>query len=149
MTDYKDILSKQWKDLPQPKLLPNGSWLLRVTKVIEPEADAKWPQFTFMMAAKQAMDDVSAADIEALGEDYDVSQSVIFHRMWASRETDFDKICRFLEKLGLDMDNLTIGDALEKAKGSEIVAYVDTETYNDKDGNSVTRNTAGSFSAAE
>lgn len=149
MTDYRDILNKQWKDLTPPKLLPNGSWLLRVTKVMEPKEDDKWPQYTFMLAARQAMDDVSAEDIEALGEGYDVGECIVFHRMWASRETDFDKICRFLEKLGLDMDNLKIGDALEKAKGCEVVAYVSTENYDDRDGNPVTRNIATSFSAVE
>lgn len=147
--DYASILKKSWDEIPPVKVLPTGSWLLRGQNATYQEGKGdNSPTVLFVYKAKEPMDDVSSEEMDALGDNYDVSANRIFVRFFISDNSDWDKVRKHLAKHGIDAKG-EIGDSLKAFKGSEVVAYLGTRTYTDNAGEEHEDNTASSFTPLE
>lgn len=144
MSDYSDILNMTWEDIPEPKLVPGGSWLLRCRNATfipkKGEQDAK---VLFFYEPKEPMDDVDAGEIEALG-DYNVSENDLVAQFFINRSKDWVKVRNHIEKHGVEVTG-NIPETLKSVKGSEVIAFVGTRTYTNSVGESVTDNTVTQF----
>lgn len=149
-TDYSDILKRTKEDIPQQKNLPVGTWRLRCTNAVynPPKGDSK-PTVLFVYEARQAMDDVAPEEISALGEDYDIGEKQIFHRIWIERASDFNRVVSHLEKHGVDCGSQPLEDAITAAKGSEVIAYLELDSFKTRAGDEITDNKPSQFTPVE
>lgn len=150
MSDYAEIAALSWENIPEPKVLPAGSYLLRgKNATYQPSKDAdKSPSFLFVYGVKEPMDDVPAEDLEALGDGYDVENNQIFHRIWVETAVDFDKVRKHLELHGIEVKG-SIPDTLKKFKGTQVVAYLKQRNFTDKSGANRVDNNAEQFAKVE
>lgn len=148
MVDYEAILNKSWGDIPKDQVLPSGSWLLRGRNATfqPPKEDGQSGRFLFVYSVKEALSDVSDGALAALG-DYDVTSKQIFFTMFVERPRDWDALRSHLAKhSGISVTNgASIADTLNQFKGSEVVSYLDTKTFQTKGGDTVTDNDPVSF----
>lgn len=152
MTDnYEALLNKSWKELADYKLVPSGSWLLRGRNAVymaRKEEDEGSDKVLFFYQAKEAMDDVDAEEIAALG-DYDISKNDVTVQFWASKPKDWQRIQEHLKLHGIDVDSLGPVEALKAFSGTEVIGFVDTRTYKNNAGQMVTDNTVTQFAPVE
>ena len=136
-TSYEEILQKSWAELPEAKMLPDGSYRLRCTgaKVMPPKQADHSAQALFVYEPQEPMDDVNADALAALGADYDFSENVIYARFWLSKASDWDKVRKHLAKHGINPTDFDSVDASLKAvKNTELIGYVVARTFADKSG---------------
>lgn len=148
---YSDILSRSWDDIPEPKNLPVGTWLLKggnasyIPKKDGSEQDAR---VLFFYEAKEPMDDVDQTDLAALGPDYDFAENDIVKQFYVRRNKDWDAVRKHLELHGITVTGgVSIQDALKSFKGSEVLSYLNVKTYTKNDGTVVTSNDPTTFAA--
>lgn len=149
-TDYADILEMSWEDIPEPKLVPDGSWLftLKNASYQPPKGDAS-PRVMFVYSPKEPMDDVDAGELEKLG-DYDYTENRAFHVLWLETKRDWDNVRKHLTLHGLE----PTGNIVEYLKtvrslGGQVVAYVTTDNFKNKDGQTVPQNRLSNFTKFE
>jgi hypothetical protein len=132
--NYEDILSQSWDNIPVPKALPVGSYLLKAGSAsFQPAKDAdKSPSVLFVHSPKEAMDDVDREALEGLGENYDIAGNRLFTRIFIETAADWDKVRNLVKKHGVDVAGKSIQDTLKAVRGREIIGYVDQNTYEDK-----------------
>jgi hypothetical protein len=148
---YEDIADRSWDDIPDEKLLPDGSWLLRGRNAsYQPAKNDGNPSILFDYAAKEPMNDVDDGELAALGEDYDTSQNRIFHRIWLETGRDFKVARAFLELHGIEVDpTKSVKATLPAFKGTEIVAVLTTQTFTDNAGMTRENNVPTKFVAVD
>lgn len=153
MSDYKDILNTSWDEIPEPEVLPLGSWLLRVkgAKYFEPNEEKETSaRVMFILGAKEPMNDVSQAELEALtAKNYDITQNRIFYTIWMEDGAAWQQVRVFLKRLGVDLSGKSPKESLKDARGKEIVGFLDTRTYTNGAGAVVTENVISSFAQPE
>lgn len=151
MSEYADILSQSWDNIPQPKLLPVGSWLLKGRNASFQAAkdETKSNAVLFVYSAKEPMDDVDSDALSELGAEYDVAENKIFFRMYVDDAAAWDGVRNHLAKHGIDTAGKSIADSLKAFKGTEVIAYLDQNTFVNAAGESVTSNNAKQFAQVE
>lgn len=153
--DYGDILDRTFEDLPEDKLLPGGSWLLkgRSAGYSAPREEGKNGKVLFFYIPQAPMEGVDTAELEALGPDYDVSENQIVFTIWIEFNRDWRKVENHLRVHGTYDPTKSIKENFKAFRGSEVVAHLDTRTYERKapDGTkeSVTENSASNFRSVE
>lgn len=157
---YSDILNRSWDDIPEPKLLPTGSWLLRGNNValFPPKEDGQSTRIAFFYQAKEPMDDVSQEELTALGEDYAYSENDIVKQFFINRNKDWDAVRKHLALHGIDTTTTddngnTVGksqaDTFKEFKGSEVIAYLGVKEYTNQAGETKRDNDPSSFAKVE
>lgn len=147
--NYEEILNRGWDEVPEVKVLPEGSWLLagRNAAYKEPEGDSN-PFLMFVYEPKEPMDDVDTDALDELGADYDFSNNRLFFRMWLETSADWDKVRKHLVKHGIDVSG-SIKDSLDAFKGTEIVSYLEQRSYTDNAGEPQVTNDPTQFAKAD
>lgn len=135
MSDYSSIAELSWDNIQEPKVLPVGTFLLRLSNaVFQPSKEAdKSPVVMFVHTPKEAMSDVKTEELESLGPDYDISENKIFTRIFIEDGSSWDKVRKLLEKHGRTVSG-DVAASLKAAKGSEVLGYLDQDRFTRKDG---------------
>lgn len=134
MSDYADIATLSWDEIQETKPVPNGTYLLKLSNaVFQPSKDeAVSPAVMFVHTVKEAMSDVDAAELEALGADYDVTENKVFTKVFIEDGSSWKKVQSILEKHGAKTSGKVLDD-LKKAKGSEVLGYLVKDRFTRKD----------------
>lgn len=149
MSDYEDILNQSWDNIPQPKTLPEGSYLLKGRNAsFQAGKEGQSNSFLFVYQVREAMDDVDADKLAELGADYDMENNQVFHKVWVETSVDYDKVRKHLALHGIEAKG-SIADTLKSFKGSQVIAYLKLRTYLDKSGQQITTNQAEQFAKVE
>src|SRR5262245_17512479 len=138
--NYDEILNGSWDNVPQDKVLPEGSWLLRgknATFQKAKEAD-KSDRFLFVYQVREPMSDVDAQALQGLG-DFDITSKQVFYTVFIQRPKDWDTLKSHFAKHGVPT-NGSIQESLKGFEGSEVIAYLGTKTFTSKSGDVVTDN---------
>lgn len=135
--NYSEILERSWDDIPEPKLLPEGSWLLRGRNAAYlPKKDALNARALFFYTAKEPMSDVDQGELDALGEgfDYEASADDIVKTFWIEKDTDWKAVKEHLALHGIEVKGKSQQETLKAFKGTEIVSFLTQKTINTKNG---------------
>lgn len=148
MSDYEDVLKKSWEEIPEPKLLPVGSWLLRGRNAafLEPKEEGQNARVLFFYIPKSPMDDVDEGALAALGDDYDYAENDVIHTIWIERNKDWDRVRKHLALHGIEATG-PIQDTLKKFKNSEVFAYLDQRAFETKAGEKREENVPTNFAS--
>ena len=149
--DYADILKRSWDDIPVPQLLTTGSWRMKVknAKYMEPKAADQNPFVLFVYSPMEPLADVDEDAILEMG-DYDPSQNRVFFTIWLETASDWDTLRNHIRKHGIDTTGRSPEDTLKAIKGTEIIAYLDRETYTPKGGgDTVEKNVPSKFAPVD
>lgn len=144
---YEDILNRSWDDIPEPKLLPEGSWLLRGKNVafFPPQEEGKSARVAFFYEAVEPMDDVKQESLDALGEDYAYSENDIVKQFFINRNRDWDAVRKHLALHGVDTQGKSQADSFKAFKGTEVIAWLGTKTFTTQAGETKTDNDPSNF----
>lgn len=144
---YTDILNRSWDDIPEAKLLPVGTWLLRGNNVgvFPPKEEGQATRVAFFYQAKEPMDDVREDELAALGEDYSYSENDVVKQFFINRNKDWDSVRKHLELHGIDSKGKTQIETFKEFKGTEVLSFVDTKTFTSNTGETRTENNPTSF----
>lgn len=148
--EYADILKRSWDDIPKPQLLPNGSWRLKVKNAkCMPAASADKNPFALIVYSP--MEPLADVDEDAIAEldGYDVSQNRIFNRIWLETAADWDGLRNHIRKHGIDTGGRSPEDTLKALKGTEIIAFLDRETFTNGAGEVQEQNVASKFAPVD
>jgi hypothetical protein len=149
---YEDILNQSWEVIPEAKLLPVGSYLLKLRNVtfLAPKQEGQNGRVLFFYVPKEPMDDVDVAEIEALGADYDIGENQVVFTKWIENNRDWQAVKQHIAKHGVEIDpKLSLADTFKAARNSEVIAYLDQRTFTRADGETVTENNPTQFSPVE
>ena len=134
-TDYTAALTTAWEELPKPKTLPEGSWLvvLRNAVYIEPKQADHSPKVVYFYKAKEPMNDVSSVAIEALGADYDYSINDLTFTQYLESTADWQKkVLPFMAKHSGFERKGNPQESLKGMRNLEIVSYLSLKQWTDK-----------------
>lgn len=150
MSDYADIASLSWENIQEPKVLPVGSYLLRLTNaVFQPSKEAdKSPVVMFVHQPKEPMSDVDAEELEALGEGYDISENKLFTRVFIEDGSSWARVRTILGKHGVEVSG-SVEESLKKAKGAEVIGYLNQQRFQRKDGTAGESNNVTEFAPVD
>lgn len=140
---FADIAEQQWNDIPEPKLLPEGTYLLRGTNVSYFPADKendKSARVVFFYETKEAMDDVPESKLKELGEGYDFANNDIAQQFFINRAKDWDRVRKHLSAHGIDVDGKTMPETFEEFRGTEVLAHLVQDEYVNHAGVPITQN---------
>lgn len=151
MSDYKEILSKSWDEIPEAKALPVGSYLLKARNAsFQPPKGDNSPMVMFVYAPKEAMDDVNTDALAALGDNYDIADNRVFKTFFIETNADWDAVRKHIVKHGVDLKGKSLEEGLAAIKGTEVIAYLDQKTFTSKQtGELVTNNDPKEFVPVE
>ena len=152
---YSDILNRQWDDIPEPALLPDGTYVLKCQNVgffpaPKPEEgeEKKSDRVTFFYGVKEAMDDVRQDDLDALGENYDMANNDVTKNFWINREKDWTQVKRHLALLGVDTKGKSQPETFKEARGAEVLAFLGTREFTNNAGETIVQNEPRDFMKA-
>lgn len=134
-TSYEDILNRSVDELPEPKLLPAGSWVLKATggaRYVAARDENSKAQVRFFYEPVEPLSDVDDDQLEELGADYDYGNNILSFSVWIERETDWRKVVDHVKKHGVDTEGLTVKEAMAAVKSARIVGAVTQRQYLDK-----------------
>lgn len=150
--NYEDILAGGWEGVPEPKLLPNGSWLLalRNGSFIPKDEDNEKSKARVILfyIAETPMADVDDDKLKELG-DYDFENTDLVQTFYIERAVDWARVKRHLAlHQGVQFLD-SIQETLKKGlKGAKVVGYLSDQTYKDKrTGKMVTKNVITEFAS--
>jgi hypothetical protein len=134
MSDYADIADLSWENIQEPHPVPNGTYLLKLKNaVFQPsKEEGKSPVVMFVHAPKEAMADVNADELAALGAEYDISENKVFTRIYIEDGSSWAQVRNILSKHGLKPSG-SVEESLKKAKGAEVLGYLVTDRFERKD----------------
>ena len=148
MSDYADIANLSWDNIQEPKLLPRGSYLLRLRNVSyqEPKDSGQNGVVMFVHVPKEPMNDVSDAELAELGEDYDISENKVFTRVYIEDGTSWRRVRDILANHGFEVSGGVIESlkAASKAK-LEVIGFLDRQAFTRKDGSAGEANNITEF----
>ena len=154
--NYDDILNATWDDIPVEHVLPTGGWLLRGDNAafIRPKEEGKKAKVLFTYKAVQPTETVRAEDLEELPEGYDLSINNLQHQVFIESAADWDNVRKHLAKHGITLTGNLFDErgklAFNKAfRGSEIVANLDQDNYQNDAGETIWKNKLNNFQRAE
>lgn len=147
---YEDLADMGWDDIPEPKLLPVGSWRLKARNATykEGKGDSN-PYFMFVYVPSAPLDDVDADKLIELGADYDVSNNRIFHRMWVETASDFDAVRKHLAKHGIELEGKSVKETLAAFKGTEVIGAIGIKVFTDRSNEERQENVVEAFAPIE
>lgn len=151
---YEDLLKGSWGEIPEVKLLPVGTYLLRCRNVsfVAPKTDEGNPAVMFVYEVREAMDDVDQDALDELGSDYNVSENQIFERIWLERGADWDKLRKHILKHGIveaDIADMSPDASFKLVKGKDVYGLVTQRQFKDKAGASRVENAVSAFTALD
>lgn len=151
--DYADIAKTTWAELPEPKILPDGSWLIRLrgARIDKAQEADKKDRVQFTYSVREPMDDVDVEALRALGDDYDVSINRVYYTVFIDDPSSWrSKVKRHIELHGVEVDeSQPIAETLKAVRGKDVVAYLTTRTFQAKDGSQAEANEASNFTKVE
>lgn len=149
-SNYADILQQSWSEIPEPKVLPVGSYLLKGSNATFQKAkdETKNPSVLMVFQPKEAMDDVDQAALAELGDNYEVTENSVFHRVYIERKSDWDKVRKILAKMGVSVEG-SLEESFKAFRGAEVIGYLDQNTYTNGEGNVITQNVIKEFAPVE
>lgn len=151
MNEYDELYNRTWADIPEPKTLPEGSWVLKATSAARKnneDNDKMGPTVNVVFSVVEPMNDVDTGELDALGDNYDVTGNKIFHKFFL-RDGGSENVRKFLKNLGIYDETLTPDENLKLVKGQQVVAFLGQRPYKDRDGNERVDNVIKAFSVAE
>lgn len=149
--DYEDILNRSWDEIPEPEILPVGSYRLksRGATFMEAKSDSQNDRVMFIYSAMEPLPDVDADALAALG-DYDISQNRLFYTVWIEGVQDWDKVRKHILKHNLEVvEKETPFETFKRMKGTEVIAWIDQRSYENKSGEMVESNDPTQFARVE
>ncbi len=149
--DYEDILNRSWDEIPEPELLPVGSYRLksRGATFMEAKASDQNDRVMFIYNATEPLDDVDADALAALG-DYDISQNRLFFTIWIESYADWDKVRKHIAKHNIEaVPGETPKETFNRMKGSVVIAWLDHRSFESKSGDMVETNDPTQFAKVE
>lgn len=151
---YEAILSRSVEDIPEPVLLPAGSWVLKATsaaKFVPPKSETDTPVVLFVYEPTEDLDDVDKDAVQELRDaDYDFGNNPLFYRIRINRESDWKKVVEHIKLHGVDTEGLTVKESLAAVKSARIIGAVTVRSYTKKpEGTLVTTNDVAQFAALE
>lgn len=148
--NYDELLNRSWDEIPEPKTLPGGNWLLELRNIAyKGPTDTANAKVLVFLTPKQPSEDVDSSALADLGDEYDVSENQIVHTFWVEHQRDWQAVRNFLTMLGVDMKGKSQIESFKAAKGGEIMGYLDERTYTNSAGQLVTENIVKAFSPLE
>lgn len=150
MSDYADIADLSWDNIQEPKVLPVGTYLLKLRNaVFQPsKEEGKSATVMFVHVPKEPMSDVVSDELEALGSEYDIGENKLFTRIYIEDGSSWDQVRKLLQKHGVEPKG-KIEESLKKAKGAEVLGYLNQNTFTRKDGTVVTGNNVTEFAPVD
>lgn len=146
----EEILNRSWNEIPVPKLLPVGSYLLKGRNASYVNGkDEQSPKALFFYVPKEAMDDVDGAALDELGADYDFNANQIVYTMWLETPQNWDAMRQHLAKHGITTEDRSLKETLKDFKGTEVIAYLNTRNFQNRAGETVTENNPTAFVKVE
>lgn len=145
---YSDILNRSWDDIPQPKLLPEGTWLLKLRNVsyFPANEESNQPErVAFFFEAKEPMDDVDAQELSALGDGYNYAINDITKQFSIFRPAAWNDVRKLLALLGVDTKGKDQATTFKDAKGAEVLGYLRQNTFQTRAGETRTDNVPEMF----
>lgn len=128
MPDFSSILNKKASEIEKPPLPPQGTYRFQITKVPEFKevGGGDWDMLTVLCAAVEAMDNVDMDDYKGDVTGIRLSKTFLFNK---NDEVEFGKaeynVRTFLQNhVGILSDDMSIGEALNTAKGAEFLGDV-------------------------
>lgn len=161
--DYETIGDMSWDDVPEPKVLPKGPWMLQgknAKRMPGREGDGadagSSPYVLFFYKAVEPLVEVDDTELEALGADYDVNINDLTFRIYIETKADYRKVESHLAKHGVvaSVDEKTgkkesIDATLKRFKGAKVIGVLGQRTYKDRSGDLRTDNTVTAFFSAD
>lgn len=152
---YEAIAETSWDDIPEPRVLPKGTWKLKGKNAKRmPGGEGSNPYVLFFYKPVEPMSDVDDADLDALGKDYDFNINDLSFRIYTETSADFKKVEKFLAKHGIvPAKSEETGKAegidatLKKFKGAEVLSVLGKRTFKDNTGELRTDNTLTAFAS--
>lgn len=148
--DYDDILNRTWDDIPEPVLLPGGSWLVvgQTAGLVKPKDEGGKLKVLFNLKAKEPVQ-VAQEELDELG-DYDITINDLQYTVYIESAADWDKVRKFLEIFGVEMSGRIVGGdgklTFAKAfRGAEAVAEVGQRNYTNQDNEVIWQNSLSKF----
>lgn len=150
MSDYAEIAELSWDEIQEPKTLPVGTYLLKLRNVtFQPsKEEGKSPVVMFIHVPKEAMEDVKSDELEELGPEYDISENKLFTRVYIEDGSSWDQVRKLLAKHGVEVSG-TVLESFKKAKGSEVLGYLEQRTFTRKDQSVGVANNVTEFAPVE
>ncbi len=151
MADYEDILNRSWDEIPEPQLLPVGSFRLksRGATLIEAKDATQNDRVMFIYSAMEPLQDVDADALAEMG-DYDISQNRLFFTVWIESYADWDTVRKHIAKHSLaEVPGETPKETFNRMKGSEVIAWLDQRSFVAKSGDTVETNDPTQFAKVE
>ncbi len=147
--DYAALADVVYSELPDEKLLPDGTWLMagRNAAYMPPKEESK-ARLTFFYNAKEPMDDVDEGELAELGDDYDYTENDATYVIFIEgAKTWKKKVYPFLALHGIvpEDENENIKDTLKRFKGAEVYATLGQREYEDRDGQTQKQQTMSHF----
>lgn len=150
ISTYEDILNESWDNIPQPLPLPVGSYLLvgRNATYQPAKAADKSDAVLFVYGVKEAMEDVDQDQLDELGDDYDLGNNTIFHRIYVETSVDWDRVREHLSKHGVEPKG-SIGESLKAFKNTNVVGFLSQRSYTTNAGEAKVDNNVTAFVPVE
>lgn len=150
--EYADVLSTSWSDMPEPKLLPDGSWRLRANGASYQPAkdDDGSPSVLFVYRPMEPMEDVDLGELEKLGDGYDPQMNRIFKRFYINDASDWKRVKDHVVKHGVQINPAeSIGETLKAVRNKDIIGYVTSKSFQTNDGTPREENDVQTFAPIE
>lgn len=148
---YDALLNRSWGEIPEPKTLPVGSWLLKGRNVAYLPAKGEGnPRVLFFYTPKEPMDDVRPEELAELGDDYDYANNQIVKTIWVESNRDWATVKAHLALHGVDVSNgRSQKDTFKDFKGTEVIAYLETKAFTTAGGETKIDNDPVKFAKVE
>lgn len=123
-TDFEDVLTGSFENDEEPGLWPQGTWRVRIlgAKLLKGSEEQKYlAKGIFLLQPVEPRDDVSPAEIEAVGDLKAVRGT---HGITVFTKGDYWNIRKFLDTIGVVYSGVNREEAVALAKGYEFETYV-------------------------
>lgn len=145
--DYDLSLDRSADEIGEPKLYPDGTWLLRCVGVSFKKDDDDHDVISFGYVAKTPGEDVDPQELEEANNDYDGLR--LWKKFTIETKRDQFDLLKHVQMHGVDTTGRSLKEAAKEAKGFEIAGYIGRRSYQNRAGETKTDNTVKSFFPAE
>lgn len=152
---YEDLLKQSFDELPADKLLPGGTWRLRIQNAsfLKPKTADDQAKWFVVVQGKEPMDDVDAQSVQEAFPDGDFSVTEIPITFWLRKPSDLSRFINFLSLAGVVVERPfsveRVNGLLKSAKGSEFLGMVGQRMRQNSDGSSEPENTVTKFASLD
>lgn len=152
---YEDLLKQSFDELPVDKLLPGGSWHLRVRNAsfLKPKTADDQAKWFVVVQGKEPMDDVDMDAVKEAFPDGDYGVSEIPITFWLRKPSDLTKFINFMSLCGVVVERPfsveKVNSLLKSLKNTEFLGMVGNRMRQNTDGTSEPENTVTKFAALE